>query len=121
VSITVYNSISADYLNISELLRIEGSDVYEVPFYQREYIWEKDQCEKLLDDILDSENDYFLGSIICVDRSPESHSSKHLELVDGQQRLTSLSLLLAAIYSRLKKTLSFLTFFYQRYIILKRC
>ncbi len=97
------NSISANYLIVSELLGIEGGDIYEVPFYQREYTWEKDQCKKLLDDIQESEKGYFLGSIICIDKSPESNSNKRLELVDGQQRMTSISLLLAAIYSRLKK------------------
>ncbi|MFA6373133.1 MAG: DUF262 domain-containing HNH endonuclease family protein [Methanothrix sp.] len=97
------NGISANYLIVSELLRIEGGEIYEVPFYQREYTWEKDQCEKLLDDIQESEKGYFLGSIICIDKSPESNSNKRLELVDGQQRMTSISLLLAAIYSRLKK------------------
>lgn len=67
------------------------------------YTWKKEECEKLLDDIQESDNGYFLGSIICIDKSPESNSSKQLELVDGQQRMTSLSLLLAAIYSKLKE------------------
>jgi uncharacterized protein with ParB-like and HNH nuclease domain len=43
---------------------------------------------------------YFLGSIICVSRKEEAFK-QHWELVDGQQRMISLSLILAAIYSKL--------------------
>ncbi|MBQ9683262.1 MAG: DUF262 domain-containing protein [Neisseriaceae bacterium] len=70
----------------------------KIPKYQREYSWDKKQCEKLFDDIKENENGYFLGSIIVI-----TASKRELEIVDGQQRLITISLLLAAIYYSLKE------------------
>lgn len=76
---------------------------FHVPKYQREYTWKKWQWDQLLNDIEDNDPGYFMGSIICVNDNPEITSGDELifEVVDGQQRLTTLSLLLAAIYSKL--------------------
>ena len=76
---------------------------FHVPKYQREYTWRKWQWDQLLNDIEDNDPGYFMGSIICVNDNPEITSGDELifEVVDGQQRLTTLSLLLAAIYSKL--------------------
>lgn len=75
--------------------------------YQRPYAWGVEQTEELFDDLLgflgtgtepiDDLNPYFLGSIVVIkeDHKPEA------EVVDGQQRLTTLTILLAAIRSRL--------------------
>lgn len=77
--------------------------VFSIPMYQRPYSWEVEQAEILLDDLLsflgegnepiDEVNPYFLGSIVLIksDGLPES------EVVDGQQRLTTLTILLAAL------------------------
>lgn len=54
------------------------------------------------DDICENDNGYFIGSIICIDNSSDAFQTKELEVVDGQQRLTTLCLLLTAIYNRLK-------------------
>jgi uncharacterized protein with ParB-like and HNH nuclease domain len=85
---------------ISQLFDIESNIVYNIPRYQREYTWGKWEWENLFDDILENENGYFLGSIICINQAPPL--SIQLEVVDGQQRITTLSLLFAAIYSCLK-------------------
>ena len=78
---------------------------YLVPDYQREYVWETEQVEQLLNDInTELANDpatppeYFIGSIVVC---PGSDSV--LELIDGQQRMTTLFLTLCAIRDRFKE------------------
>jgi len=83
---------------VSTLLDIESGVVYAIPRYQREYTWSRAQWDALFDDLLENEPNYFLGSIICINQSQDALSVQSLELVDGQQRMTTLSLLLAAIY-----------------------
>ncbi|RAM74034.1 type I restriction-modification system protein [Pseudomonas putida] len=87
---------------VSTLLDIESVVIYAIPRYQREYTWTRAQWDALFDDLLDNEANYFLGSIICINQSQDALSVQSLELVDGQQRMTTLSLLLAAIYESYK-------------------
>ncbi|HOR91508.1 MAG TPA: DUF262 domain-containing HNH endonuclease family protein [Rectinema sp.] len=87
---------------VSQLFDIEANVVYVIPRYQREYTWGKNQWENLFDDLRENESGYFLGSIICINQSIDALSAQNLELVDGQQRLTTLSLLFAAVYKTLK-------------------
>ena len=83
---------------VSTLLDIESGVVYAIPRYQREYTWSRAQWDALFEDLLDNELHYFLGSIICINQSQDALTVQSLELVDGQQRMTTLSLLLAAVY-----------------------
>ena len=95
---------------ITELLNSDGDTIYEVPRYQREYTWSRDEWENLFNDIQENDEGYFLGSMICINRGSILSTPQPLELVDGQQRAATLSLLLAAIYSILnehKESLSF--------------
>ena len=87
---------------VSQLFDIEAGVIYAIPRYQREYTWGKNQWENLFDDVLENDPGYFLGSIICINQSTDALSVQKLELVDGQQRLTTLSLLFAAVYHALK-------------------
>jgi hypothetical protein len=87
---------------VSQLFDIEAAVVYAIPRYQREYTWGKSQWESLFDDVLENDPGYFLGSIICINQSVDVLAVQRLELVDGQQRLTTLSLLFAAVYDALK-------------------
>ncbi len=72
---------------------------FEVPHYQRPYAWEREQAEQLLDDLLDAmgrqgqERSYFLGSVVLV-KAPGQADAK---VLDGQQRLATISLLLAVL------------------------
>ncbi|AKK26110.1 DUF262 domain-containing protein [Mycobacterium sp. EPa45] len=86
---------------VYKLLSSENDVVYEIPKYQREYAWSKQQWDELFDDLLeeeDSSSGHFLGTIICINRTANATKESVLELVDGQQRMTTLSILLAAIY-----------------------
>lgn len=86
---------------ISQLFDISQNVAYLVPRYQREYSWTKGQWERLFDDLLDNDAGYFLGSIICINQSTDALDVQTLDLVDGQQRLTTLSILFATIYHAL--------------------
>ena len=87
---------------VSQLFDIEAVVVYAIPRYQREYTWGKNQWESLFDDVLENDLGYFLGSIICINQSTDVLTVQKLEVVDGQQRLTTLSLLFASVYHALR-------------------
>jgi uncharacterized protein with ParB-like and HNH nuclease domain len=91
---------SVGHRSISEIFGIEEKMKYAVPKYQREYIWGRDNWENLLNDLLDSDEGHFLGSILCVDKGTDFLDVKPVEIIDGQQRLTTISLLYATIYNR---------------------
>ncbi len=93
---------SAQQYQLSEIFQNERDVKYVIPRYQREYTWGKDNWEELLDDIQESEGDHFIGSLICIDRGNDTFAVPELEIVDGQQRLTTISILYAAIYEKLK-------------------
>lgn len=94
---------SAQNYPISSILDTEVKVRYVVPKYQREYVWKKVHWEDLFDDIHANPTGHFLGSIICINRSDDAIQMQELEVVDGQQRLTTLSLLYAAIYAQFSK------------------
>ena len=77
---------------------------YVIPFFQRRYSWEKEDWEKLWDSILsiyngDREKEYFMGCILTKeeDISPLNRGKREINLVDGQQRMVTLSILLKAL------------------------
>lgn len=91
-----------------ELLFTERKPHFLIPDYQRPYAWGEDECQTLWDDIFtfaipdgdatkfDSDSDeYFLGPIVTF-----KNKQGKLEIIDGQQRLTTLMLLLRAFYSK---------------------
>ncbi|GAA8803093.1 hypothetical protein BTM150_13760 [Helicobacter pylori] len=72
-----------------------------IPIYQRVYSWEKEQCKELWDDIIkiggdDKMDGHFIGSILYV-LDGFTHSGNALLIIDGQQRLTTITLLLTAL------------------------
>ena len=83
-------SFKPNSLTINKLLT-DSDALYQIPVYQRPYKWGDDEVDKLWDDILESyrneEPNYFLGSIITA---KSGNGSKYLDVVDGQQRLTTL-------------------------------
>lgn len=77
---------------------------FVIPVYQRNYDWSTSQCKQLLDDILEvgvakGMNAHFIGSIVYVhDDVYTSSRIKELTIIDGQQRLTTLTLIYLALY-----------------------
>lgn len=71
---------------------------FRIPDYQRPYAWEVEQAAQLLDDLVealdrDTDEPYFLGSIVLVKQKESSDA----EVIDGQQRLTTVTILLAVL------------------------
>ncbi|TPH44298.1 DUF262 and DUF1524 domain-containing protein [Helicobacter pylori] len=83
-----------------------------IPIYQRLYSWEKEQCKQLWDDIIkigrdDKMNGHFIGSILYV-LDGNKYSGNPLLIIDGQQRLTTITLLLIALKDHLNDEDEFL-------------
>lgn len=75
---------------------------FNVPSYQRPYVWGEDNINELLDDILyafenDSQDTYFMGALVLQNKENDEY-----DILDGQQRLTTLALLLATIRDNIK-------------------
>lgn len=97
---------SANQYPVHTLFSHEGNVLYQVPPYQREYSWQKAQWEDLFEDLIEADGAHFLGTIITLDQTTDTLEGNILHVVDGQQRLTTLALLLAAVYSVLKEHLA---------------
>jgi hypothetical protein len=95
---------SANQYPVHALLSHEGNLTYQIPPYQREYSWQKAQWEELFQDLIEAEGPHFLGTIITLNMETDDTVRRTaLEVIDGQQRMTTLTLLLAAVYSVLKE------------------
>ena len=98
--------MNVDKKVLSEIISGEATAKvhYRVPPFQRPYSWGRQQWDALLGDIDASSGMHFMGAVICVRDGgagmPDSHTV--FDLIDGQQRLTTLSILLLAAYDRLK-------------------
>ncbi len=100
------SKLNVDQKNIRLLFENNKSD-FLIPDYQRPYAWTDEECQTLWEDIFDfaipegdyskfnSEDEYYLGPIVTF-----KNDNGKLEVIDGQQRLTTLMLLLRAFYVR---------------------
>lgn len=85
--------------NQQTLVRVFSDDyLFEIPFYQRPYSWREEHVSVLLDDLLngmerDKGEPYFLGTVVLIKDAEGSRS----QVVDGQQRLTTLTILLCVL------------------------
>ncbi len=93
--------ITPTSLTITQLLG-STNEQYVIPAYQRRYSWKEKQLWELVDDIelLDGSDTHLLGSIVCL-TGQHIAGMNRLELVDGQQRLTTVSIVLQCIHDRL--------------------
>lgn len=89
---------------------LEGKHQFIIPIYQRTYCWTLKQCQQLWNDIVRTGKDekasgHFIGSVVYIDRGLYHVTSvPQLLVIDGQQRLTTLSLLLAAFGKTIEET-----------------
>lgn len=91
------------------LTLLKKSSQFVVPIYQRVYSWQEAECNQLWSDILragsnDKLGAHFTGSIVYVAKDQSTNTSSEPDLIiDGQQRVTTVTLLLAALANHLKK------------------
>jgi uncharacterized protein with ParB-like and HNH nuclease domain len=91
--------ISPETKKISEIFPIEGNLNYRIPIYQRNYSWQDKQIEMLIEDIAKEASGYYIGNVLIT----RNEDSSIQEIVDGQQRLTTISLIFLAVYEVTKK------------------
>lgn len=89
--------IPLNEVSIEELFVGGKKSVYEIPIYQRNYAWEKDEITTLVQDVYDAyKNDvnrpYYIGTLVSYHKG-----DRVFEIIDGQQRLTTLRILLDAL------------------------
>ncbi len=92
---------TVDQTTVAEIFSINNDKIYKIPKYQREYTWGINDWDALFNDITDNDFGYFLGSYICVNNG--SLNGTILEVIDGQQRFSTLMLLLTALYDKLSE------------------
>ncbi|MGL2834771.1 GmrSD restriction endonuclease domain-containing protein [Helicobacter pylori] len=93
--------MEADATTLLGFFEENQNNQFVIPIYQRLYSWGKEQCKQLWDDIIkiggnDKMNGHFIGSILYV-LDGNTHSNNPLLIIDGQQRLTTITLLLIAL------------------------
>ncbi len=93
--------MEADVTTLLNFIKDNQKNQFIIPIYQRVYSWEKEQCKELWDDIIkvggdDKMDGHFIGSILYV-LDGITHSDNALLIIDGQQRLTTITLLLTAL------------------------
>ena len=98
---------SVNKYHIYEIFASDGKFYYSIPKYQREYTWSYREWDALYEDISENNPEYFIGSIICIPMGDTINP--YMEVIDGQQRLTTISLFLSAIYTYLKQYKDYLS------------
>ncbi|MBY0098779.1 DUF262 domain-containing protein [Mesobacillus maritimus] len=94
-------TIEVNKQSVKQLLETGKVNRFIIPEYQRPYAWSDEQIQTLFDDLVEytennNESTYFLGTIVSYE-----NENNEQEIIDGQQRITSLFLLLRALYSKL--------------------
>lgn len=104
--------MKADSLQMGEVFSSGGRVHYVLPHFQREYAWEEQEWRTLLKDVFNvyelydpkQPPEHFMGALVVINDGTQGGTVPVFRLVDGQQRLTSVSLLLAALYAILDET-----------------
>lgn len=96
-------STTKDVISLTPRQMLDGTVHYLIPMYQRNFAWGNDEIEQLITDIIDaqinsrtsgSHQNYYLGTLVVFERPEPSSKHKVFEVIDGQQRFTTLSLLI---------------------------
>ena len=88
---------------------INGTTQFVIPVFQRDYSWTESDCEQLWSDILrvaadPSDRGHFIGSIVYISTGDSSAGFTRWLLIDGQQRVATLTLLFAALRDHIQDT-----------------
>lgn len=96
--------MKADGLSINKVFLSGGDIQYILPYFQREYAWEKTHWQTLLNDVINiyetssqTASEHFMGALVVIDDGTRSGTMSAFTLVDGQQRLITISLFLCAL------------------------
>lgn len=96
--------MKAESLKIHKVFSGGGDVHYILPYFQREYAWEKENWSVLLNDVLEiynigpeKEPEHFMGALVVIPDGTQSGVIPVFKLVDGQQRLTTISIMLCAL------------------------
>ncbi len=94
--------MKADAIKLLDFIGKSQEKQFVIPIYQRLYSWEKEQCKQLWDDIIktggnDQIEGHFIGSIVFVHDGIYTTNYNELLIIDGQQRLTTITLLFIAL------------------------
>ncbi|WP_187844546.1 DUF262 domain-containing protein [Helicobacter pylori] len=92
---------------VNDFFALTGT-IFSIPVYQRNYTWEEENCEKLLQDIINisqNKKTHFMGSITYIlhhiDDEKSLRQLQEFVIIDGQQRITTIMLLLKAIETKI--------------------
>ncbi|GAA7491518.1 hypothetical protein MMM109_08550 [Helicobacter pylori] len=105
--------MKADAMKLLDFIGKSQEKQFVIPIYQRVYSWEKEQCEQLWDDIAktggnDKIEGHFIGFIVFVHDGIYTTNHNELLIIDGQQRLTTITLLFIALRDHLNDEDEFL-------------
>ncbi|GAA7992930.1 hypothetical protein HpMS53_07250 [Helicobacter pylori] len=105
--------MEAEAMKLLDFIGKSQEKQFVIPIYQRVYSWEKEQCKELWDDIIktggnDQIEGHFIGSIVFVHDDTYTTNHNELLIIDGQQRLTTITLLLTALRDHLNDEDEFL-------------
>lgn len=105
--------MKADAIKLLDFIGKSQEKQFVIPIYQRVYSWEKEQCKQLWDDIIktggnDQIEGHFIGSIVFVHDGIYTTNHNELLIIDGQQRLTTITLLFIALRNHLNDEDEFL-------------
>ncbi|MGL2357474.1 GmrSD restriction endonuclease domain-containing protein [Helicobacter pylori] len=105
--------MKADAIKLLDFIGKSQEKQFVIPIYQRVYSWEKEHCEQLWDDIIktggnDQIEGHFIGSIVFVHDGIYTTNYNELLIIDGQQRLTTITLLFIALRDHLNDEDEFL-------------
>ncbi len=105
--------MKADAIKLLDFIGKSQEKQFVIPIYQRVYSWEKEHCKQLWDDIIktggnDQIEGHFIGSIVFVHDGIYTTNYNELLIIDGQQRLTTITLLFIALRNHLSDEDEFL-------------
>ena len=101
-----YNNLPLKELSINDIFNSSEVVYYEIPIYQRNYAWEKDEIAELVRDVWDAygkkKEVYYIGTLVTYDKGDNT-----FEVIDGQQRLTTLFLILKVLKQDVRNKLTY--------------
>ncbi|WP_208362339.1 DUF262 and DUF1524 domain-containing protein [Helicobacter pylori] len=114
--------MKADAIKLLDFIGKSQEKQFVIPIYQRVYSWEKEQCKQLWDDVIktggnDQIEGHFIGSIVFVHDGIYTTNYNELLIIDGQQRLTTITLLFIALRNHLNDEDEFLEKFSRQKIL----